>query len=391
MNISRRHFLASSAALGALSALPRAQQSTAPAARPDGDAPRVLVLGGTGFLGPHVVDACKARGWKLSLFNRGKTRPKLFEADPDVETFLGDRDGDLKSLADAVAAGQRWEAGVDDSGYVPRIVKDSATLLAPATKLYIFISTLSVYSDTATEGQDESGPLATIEDETNEEVMQNYGALKALSEKAAEAAVPGRTACLRPGLIVGPGDGSDRYTYWPARLSRGGEVLAPGSGDDPIQYIDVRDLAAFIARCVADKTTGTYNCNGPATRMVMRDLVGACDKAAAELVPDRPESSITWVPTEFLAEQNVAPWQDLPVWIPADLENKGFHTMKSEKGIAKGLTFRPALDTARDTLTWWNGLPVERKTKPRAGMPAEREAELLAAWHAREGGEKKPG
>ena len=351
----------------------------------------MLVLGGTGFLGPHVVDACKKRGWKLTLFNRGKTAPELFKEDPDVETLLGDRDGDLKSLADAVAAGRRWEAVVDDTGYVPRIVKDSATLLGPAVKRYIFISTVSVYADTTTEGQDESGPLATIEDETNEEVMKNYGALKALCEKAAEAACPGRTANLRPGLIVGPGDRSDRYTYWPVRLARGGEVLAPGSGDDPVQYIDVRDLADFIARCVADGTTGTYTCNGPAKRQMMRELVGACDKAAAELVPDRPKTSLTWVPTAFLEEQQVAPWGDLPVWIPFDAENKGFHTMKLDKAIAKGLTFRSALDTAHDTLAWWNALPEDRRAKLKAGLTPEREAEVLAAWHAREGGEKKPG
>jgi 2'-hydroxyisoflavone reductase len=385
MNLTRRDLLATSAALGALAALPRAQQGAAP------EGTRVLVLGGTGFLGPHVVNACKARGWKLSVFNRGKTAPDMFKDDPDVETLLGDRDGDLKSLADAVAAGRRWEAVVDDTGYVPRIVKDSATLLGPAVKRYIFISTVSVYADTTTEGQDESGPLATIEDETNEEVMKNYGALKALCEKAAEAACPGRTANLRPGLIVGPGDRSDRYTYWPVRLARGGEVLAPGSGDDPVQYIDVRDLAEFVARCVADSTIGTYTVNGPAKRQVMRELVGACAAAAAELVPDRPKTTLTWVPTEFLAEQQVAPWGDLPVWIPFDEENKGFHTMKVDKAIAKGLAFRSALDTARDTLSWWNAQPEDRRAKLKAGMTAEREAEVLAAWHAKEGGEKKPG
>ena len=389
MNLSRRDLLATSAALGALAALPRAQQGTTPSAT--GDAPRVLVLGGTGFLGPHIVDACKARGWKLTLFNRGKTRPTLFAEDKDVETLLGNRDGDLKSLADAVAAGRRWEAVVDDSGYVPRVVKDSATLLGPAAKLYIFISTLSVYSDTTTMGQDESGPLATMPDETNEEVMTYYGALKALCEKVVQDTCPGHATCLRPGLIVGPGDGSDRYTYWPARMARGGDVLGPGTGDDPVQYVDVRDLAAFVARCIADQTTGTYNCNGPATQLLMKGLLGACDTAAAELVPDRPATSITWVPAAFLAEQQVSAWQDMPVWVPADEENKGFHTMTSAKGIAKGLTFRPALDTARDTLSWWNAQPPERRAKLRAGLSPEREAAVLAAWHARQDGEKKPG
>jgi 2'-hydroxyisoflavone reductase len=377
MTLTRRDLLASAAAAGAAGALaPLLRAQDKPAA-----ARRVLVLGGTNFLGPHVVSACKARGWKLTLFNRGKTRPHLFETDPDVETLLGDRDGDLASLADAIAKGARWDAVVDTSGYVPRIVKDSATLLAPAVGQYLFISTVSVYSDTATEGQDESGPLLTVEDPANEDVMANYGALKALCEKAAEAACPGRTANLRPGLIVGPGDPSDRYTYWPARLQRGGEVLAPGSGDDPVQYIDVRDLAAFVARCLDDKLMGTFNVNGPASRHVMRELLVACDAAAAELLHDRPATTLTWVPTAFLAEQQVAAWQDLPVWIPYEGDSKGFHTLRSSKAIERGLTFRPALETARDTLVWWRAQTPERRAKPRTGLSPEREAAVLAAWH----------
>ena len=384
MTLSRRDLLASAAAagaVGALSPLLRARQDAA-ATR------RVLILGGTGFLGPHVVDACKKRGWKLTLFNRGKTRPHLFDGDAEVQTLNGNRDGDLASLQEAIAQGAKWDAVVDTSGYVPRIVKDSATLLAPAVGRYIFISTLSVYADTATEGQDEGGPLMTIEDETNEEVMANYGALKALCEKAAEAAVPGRTANLRPGLIVGPGDPSDRYTYWPARLARGGEVLAPGSGDDPIQYVDVRDLAEFVAICAADGHVGTFNVNGPAKRHVMKELVAACDEGAKALAVERPATTITWAPAAFLEAQQVSPWQDLPVWVPGEGDMKGFHTMSSAKAIAKGLTFKPALDTARDTLAWWREQPEERRAKPRAGLSPEREAEVLAAFHA---SEKKEG
>jgi len=388
MSLSRRHFLATSAAAGALAALPRAQGFAPP--KPD-DTPRVLVLGGTGFLGPHVVAACKARGWKLTLFNRGQRNPKLFSADGDVETLLGNRDGDLASLSEAIAAGRRWHAVVDTSGYVPRVVKDSATLLAPATDQYLFISTLSVYADTATENQDESGPLATMADETNEEVMANYGALKALCEQAAEACCPGRATNLRPGLIVGPGDPTDRYTYWPARLARGGEVLAPGSGDDPLQYIDVRDLAEFVARCIAERTFGTFNANGPAQRHVMRELLAACEAAAAELVPDRPATSLTWVPTAFLGEQNVSAWQDMPVWIPYEGDSKGFHTMSSARAIAKGLAFRPQADTARDTLLWGRSQGAERQARLKAGLTPEREAEVLAAWKARDTDRKREG
>jgi len=380
MRLTRRDFLGTSATLGALAALPRAQ-GFAPPKRDT--TPRVLILGGTGFLGPHVVAACKARGWKLTLFNRGKRNPRLFSADEDVETLLGDRDGQLEALAEAVAAGRRWHAVVDTSGYVPRSVKDSATLLASATTQYVFISTVSVYADSATEGQDESGVLATIEDETNEDVNANYGALKALCEQAAEAACPGKTSNLRPGLIVGPGDPTDRYTYWPARLARGGEVLAPGSGDDPLQYIDVRDLAEFVARCIAERIMGTFNTNGPARRHVMRELVDACEGAAQALTKERPATSVTWVPSDFLTAQNVAAWQDMPVWIPYEGDSKGFHTMRSDKAIARGLTFRSAADTANSTLLWWMVQSPERRAKPKAGLSSEREAEVLAAWKAR--------
>jgi 2'-hydroxyisoflavone reductase len=387
MNVTRRRFLGTGAALGALAALPRAQGFAPP--KKD-TTPRVLILGGTGFLGPHVVAACRARGWKLTLFNRGKRNPTLFEHQEDVETLLGDRDGHLEALTEAVAAGRRWHAVVDTSGYVPRIVKDSATLLAPATEQYLFISTLSVYADNATEGQDESGPLATIEDETNEDVTANYGALKALCEKAAEACCPGKATNLRPGLIVGPGDPTDRYTYWPARLARGGEVLAPGGGDDPVQYVDVRDLAEFVARCIAERVMGTFNCNGPAGLHVMRELVEACEGAARELTPGRPATSVTWVPSDFLEAQQVSAWADMPVWIPYEGDSKGFHTMRSDKAIAKGLAFRTPAETAFSTLLWWNVQTPERRAKPKAGLSPEREAEVLAAWQAQAGAATPP-
>jgi 2'-hydroxyisoflavone reductase len=211
--------------------------------------------------------------------------------------------------------------------------------------------------------------------------MAHYGALKALCEKAAEAACPGRTANLRPGLIVGPGDPTDRYTYWPARLARGGEVLAPGNGEDPVQYIDVRDLAAFIVRAVDTRLAGTFNTNGPASRHTMRELVAACDAAASNL-EGRPDRKLVWVPADFLASHQVSAWQDLPVWIPFETDSKGFHTMRSDKAIAAGLSFHAALDTARDTLMWWRSQPEERRAKPRAGLTPEREAEVLAAWSA---------
>lgn len=382
MSLTRRDVLASAASAAALAALPL--QGFAPPRRDS--TPRVLILGGTGFLGPHTVAACKARGWKLTLFNRGQRNPRLFSADEEVETLLGNRDGGLDALKQAVDAGRRWHAVVDTSGYVPRVVKDSATLLAPATEQYVFISTLSVYADTATPNQDEGGPLARLDDPANEDVMANYGALKALCEQAAEAACPGRTTNLRPGLIVGPGDPTDRYTYWPARLARGGEVLAPGGGDDPVQYIDVRDLAGFIARCIADRTCGIFNANGPAQRHLMRELVASCDAAAAELVSDRPETRVTWAPAEFLAAQGVSAWQDMPVWVPGTGETQGFHSMSSARAIAAGLAFRPHAETARDTLLWWRSQGAERQASLKAGLPPAREAEVLAALAAQAAG-----
>ncbi|HEX5011476.1 MAG TPA: NAD-dependent epimerase/dehydratase family protein [Planctomycetota bacterium] len=398
MNLSRRDFLATSAALGALTALPRAQQNAASSAA--GETPRVLILGGTGFIGPHIVDSCKAKGWEVTLFNRGKTRPKLFDGDDAVEILHGDRDGDLKSLEEAVKAGRRWQAVVDDCGYVPRVVRATAELLAPAVDQYIFVSSISCYAGTADEGQDESAPLAAMPDgvvaddiagSDRDKVLQYYGPLKAACEKAAEAACPGRTTIVRPGLIVGPGDSSDRYTYWPVRLARGGEVLAPGDGSDPLQYIDARDLADFIAAVIAGKSFGPFNVIGPAQRLTTKELLAACDTAAAAEVKDRPKTSFTWVTPEFLEAQGISAWQDLPVWVPHSGEYAGMHTMKNERGLAQGLKFRDPVTTARDTLVYWNSLPEDRRAQPRAGLSAEREAAALTAWHAQEAGEKKPG
>ena len=383
MNVTRRDVLVSSAALAAIAALPRGSR----AATRRSDPKRVLILGGTGFIGPHIVASCKAQGWQVTLFNRGKTRPDLFKGDEDVETLIGDRDGNLKSLEDAIKSGRTWQAVVDDAGFKPRIVKASAQLLAPAVEQYVFISTVSVYSDLATPNQDESGALGTIPDDVpaadRENVNQWYGPLKVLCEKEAEAACPGKTASLRPGLIVGPGDTTDRFAYWPVRFARGGEVLCPGDGSDPLLYIDVRDLADFVARCIADRTMGTYNVIGPEKPLPTRELMAACDAAAAEVVKDRPKTTLTWVPADFLEAQGVGAWQDLPLWVPGSGDSGGMHTMKNTRGVAKGLKFRDPKVTARDTITFWNSLPEERRAKPRWTMTPEREATVLAAFHAK--------
>jgi 2'-hydroxyisoflavone reductase len=373
MNRKRRTFVKTAAVAGAgaavWAAMPRSF-AAAPAARA-GTPLKILILGGTAFLGPQIVEAAQARGHVLTLFNRGKTNPGLF---PDIEKLHGDRDGDLKSLE-----GRSWDAAIDTSGYVPRIVTMSATLLAPAVKRYLFISTISVFAEDIKPGTAEDGKLATMADETSEEVMKNYGALKALSEKAAEKAMPGRTWVVRPGLIVGPGDLSDRYTYWPVRIARGGEVLAPGDGNDAVQYIDVRDLAAWIVAGTEKGLTGVYNATGPEKRFTMKPFLDGVKKGVGG------DAKLTWVPAEFLEKQNVRPWQDMPTWIPSS-GDVGMTELDCRKAIAAGLRFRPAEETAKDTLAWYKTLPEDRRGKLKAGLAPARETEVLSAWHA----EQKP-
>ena len=313
---------------------------------------RILILGGTG----HT----------LTLFNRGKTHPDLF---PDLEKLRGDRNGQLDALK-----GKKWDAVIDTSGYVPRIVKMSAELLAPAVKQYVFISSISVFPDDVKPGANESTPVQPLTEPGSEEVRKHYGALKALCEQAAEAAMSGRATNIRPGLIVGPGDPTDRYTYWPARIDRGGEVLAPGAGQDPVQFVDVRDLAAWIVQTIERGQVGMFNATGPEKPLSMAAMLGSCGKSASH------PATLTWVPEKFLTEQKVQPWDDMPVWTGAE---GGFSQIDCTKAIRAGLRFRPADDTAKDTLAFWNGLPDERRKKPRAGISAEREQEVLAAWKTR--------
>jgi 2'-hydroxyisoflavone reductase len=329
---------------------------------------KVLILGGTAFLGPQIVEAAQERGHVLTLFNRGKTNPGLF---PDVEKLHGDRDGDLKSLL-----GRKWDAVVDTSGFVPRLVTMSASLLAPNVKQYVFISTISVFGEGLKPGTTEDGTLATMPDESNEEVAKYYGALKALCEKAADKAMSGRTWIVRPGLIVGPGDKTDRYTYWPVRIAKGGEVLAPGDGADPVQYVDVRDLAEWIVLGVERNLTGTYNATGPAAKLTMKPMLDGIKKGTGG------DAKFTWVSTEFLETKKVAPWSDLPVWVPSRNGEEGFTQISCAKAIAAGLTFRPVAATAKDTLAWYKTLPEDRRGKLGAGISADKEKELLAAWHA---------
>lgn len=374
MNEKRRTFVKTAAVAGAGAALAASFPRALAAATGAASAPmRILILGGTAFLGPQIVEAAKARGHVLTLFNRGKTNPGLF---PELEKLHGDRNGDLKALE-----GRKWDAVVDTSGFVPRIVTMSASLLAPNVKQYVFVSTVSVFAEGIKPGTAEDGPLATMPDETNEDVMQYYGALKALCEKAAEKAMPGRAWSVRPGLIVGPGDKSDRYTYWPVRIAKGGDVLAPGDGNDPVQYIDVRDLAAWIVLGIEKNLTGIYNATGPAKKLTMKAFLDEVQKGVAG------SAKLVWVPADFLESKEVAPWKDMPVWVPSRNGEEGFAELDCRKAIGSGLTFRPASATARDTLAWYKTLPADRRGKLAAGITAERETAVLAAW--REGQKAK--
>ena len=339
-----------------------------------GQAQKILILGGTGFLGPHLVDAARARGHSVTLFNRGKTRPELF---PDVEKLRGDRDGDLRALE-----GRTWDTVIDTSGYVPRVVRTSAELLAPHVRQYAFISTISVYADTSKVGIDEDSPVATAPDPKTEDVPSFYGALKALCERTVSEVFPERATNIRPGLIVGPYDPTDRFTYWPVRVAAAGEVLAPGDPKYDVQFIDVRDLAAFILNSVEQGHAGIFNATG--APLPMGDML-ARTKAAL-----KSNAEFTWVDVPFLDQNKVQPWSDMPAWVPPVEGNEGFASVKIDRAVAAGLTFRPVEDTVTATLEWWNTLPEARRAKMRAGITREREAELLAAWHALHPAPAKP-
>jgi 2'-hydroxyisoflavone reductase len=343
----------------------------------------ILILGGTGFLGPQLVEAARARGHTLTLFNRGKTRPELFANAKDVEVLHGDRNGQLDALK-----GRSWDAAIDTSGYFPRLVKMSAELLAPNLAQYVFISTISVYAEMGKPEIDENAPLAMIQDSTIEKVTaESYGALKALCEQAAEAALPGRTTTIRPGLIIGPEDPTDRFTYWPVRIDRGGEVLAPGDGLDPVQFIDVRDLAEWTIQLIEARTPGIFNALGPRQVFPMRNLLAACASASPG------KATLTWVPTAFLEKHKVEPWSDIPAWIPRGDAPSSAMPYKNDRALRQGLKFRPVEVTVKDTLAWWKTLPppaqsgekehpFRRSARMRAGIEPAREAEVLAAWHA---------
>ena len=395
MSHTRREFLATTAVGAAAAALSPygAYASIGRATKPL----RILILGGTGFLGPHCVEAALARGHTLTLFNRGRTEKVTghdFAGEDGIERRYGNRDPEKlaveaepegpenpKGLA-SLGTGE-WDAVIDTSGYWPRIVGASASLLSGRVKQYLFISTVSVYASNAEVGADTTAALATMADPAVEDFgaeFQNYGPGKALCEQAAEAAMPGRTTSIRPGLIVGPGDTTGRFTYWPVRVAKGGEVLSPGTPGDPIQLIDVRDLAAWVVHCLENSVTGVYDAIGPmAPELTMGMLLEACKATSGG------DATFTWADDAFLEAHGVSAWGHMPLWIPPRGESAGFHQRDVSKSIAAGLRFSPIGKTCKDTLEWYNGLEEGHRFKRLAGIEAEQEAEVLKAWHSAHG------
>lgn len=329
---------------------------------------RLLILGGTKFVGRHLAEQALDRGWQVTLFNRGRTGPELF---PTAERLVGDRaTGDYAALQ-----GRSWDAVIDTCAYRPREVEQSLEVLAGAVGHATLISTLSVFGDPDRVDQDEDGRLATWPEDGDRETVtgESYGPLKVLCEEAFEARLGATSLVVRPGLIVGPDDPTDRFTYWPVKLARQSEVLAPGPRDLPVQFIDVRDLARFTLDGVERNVNGRFNVVGPNTPTTigqMLDEVNAAVGGSARLV---------WVDGEFLAEHQVQPWADLPLWIPRGAGMDGFATFVCAKARSHGLQTRPIGETARDTWEWFRS----RRNDPlTAGIPAEREAELLSIWRS---------
>ncbi len=394
MPIDRRQFLESAAAIAAATAVSPSFASILRARKPL----KLLILGGTGFLGPQVIRAAQDRGHEIAMFNRGQTAPDLF---PGVEHFGGDRYGDLKSLEEAVAAGRKWDAVIDTFTYIPKTVTDAMDVLMPAMDQYIVISTISVYASYAEPGMDETAPLAQIDDETaagithHRDVMPHYGAMKARCEQAAEARMPGRVTNIRPGLIVGPRDTTGRFTYWPVRASEGGTMIGPGAPDgaDLTQFIDVADLGEFVITCCEKKHFGIYNADRPGGATTMGDVIDTSRKVAGA------GTEVEWIPADFLRDQGVQAWQELPAWINAEGDYAGFGQVSTQKAIAAGLTTRPLDTTVKSCLDYYRDRAAELIADPpaddfdieawrrriRGGLAPEKEQAVLAAWRAQSG------
>lgn len=362
---NRREVLRAGAGVLASSALARAVGAEAE--------PRsLLILGGTGFIGPHLTDAAMARGWRVTHFNRGKRDPNGV---PGVETLIGDRKGQLDALR-----GRKWDAVIDDTGYIPKFCKMSADLLAPNVGFTVFVSSISAYADFL-QPRDESAATGALTDPDVEQVTnETYGPMKAACERATLEAFSGRSCVVRPGYIVGPKDGNDRFPFWPVRYARGGEMLVPGTPDDPIQIIDARDLAAWMIRLVENRTTGVFNAVSPARMFKMSDLMDAWRRT----VPNA-DTKLTWVPEEFLFKH----WTEesdigVPPWAPMGGKEPGFSLTPGERAKQTGLKIRPIYDSMRDTYEWFKTTSPERQQKLRAGIEPQKEIDTLRKWHEKQ-------
>ena len=333
---------------------------------------RVLIFGGTGFLGPHFVQALQAGGHQITLFNRGRSNPGLFK---DLETLIGDRDGKLDALK-----GRDWDVVIDDSGYVPRHVKLSADLLKDHVRHYLFVSSISVYGTFPKPGLDEDDKVAQPPDAKVEEVTgETYAGLKAGCEQVVESTYGSRCTIVRPHYVVGPGDSTDRFTYWVARVARGGQVLAPGSANDPLQYIDVRDLAAFVRRCAEERPSGRFNACTPPGAHTMGELLDTGKQVSGS------NATFVWADAEFIQKNGLMEKGEIPIWLPPTGPLAGALLVSSAHAVQQGLRFRGLDVTVRDTLDWHNKRPAEQRQKLAVGLTAEREAELLKQVTATKG------
>lgn len=323
---------------------------------------KILFLGGTIFLGRWMVEEASRRQHEITLFNRGTHNPELF---PEVEKIHGDRDGGLEALE-----GRKWDAVIDTCGYLPRVVRASAVKLKGQVDNYIFISSISVYADPPYAAMDEAAPLAQMPDPTVEQITgETYGPLKALCEQAVITVYSSRSLIIRPGLIVGPYDPSDRFTYWPSHVAKGGEIAAPGSPDYPVQFIDVRDLGEWILDLAEKQASGIYHATGPEQPLTMLEFLTTCKEVTSS------NADFSWLNDEFLADQKVEPFTEMPLWVPGEYTN--LHRMNIQPALSTGLRFRPLENTIADTWEWDRERP--QKTH-RSGLTRLREEQLLRDW-----------
>lgn len=394
MTSTRREFLGQAGAIGITAAMAGSAMGMGMLTR-SRKPMKILMLGGTGFAGPKMVNRAIENGHEVTLFNRGQTGPDMF---PDLEHIQGDRYTDLSGLEKLVADGRTFDAVIDTFTYVPKTVTDTMDILLPAMGQYVVISTTSVYASRSTPGMDENGELAQVADDvaaeihTHREVGAHYGAMKARVEKAAQERFPGKVCVIRPGLIVGERDTTGRFTYWPVRASEGGTMIGPGSGKDFVQYIDVRDLGDFTIHCIEQKHMGAYNGISPAGERTSRDMVESAVRVA-EKYGARPK--VEWVDADFLAEHGVHAWQHLPAWVPNSVEGyEGQGQLSTAKSIKAGLKTRPIDDTTESALNYYmeRGREIREErghefyeqwaARIRGGLPRNLEIEVLERWEA---------